>query len=45
MKIIISKLVKNFDFELVKDQDLNPILYATMRPKDGTMCFITERKF
>ncbi len=45
MKIIIAKLAKNFDFELVKNQDLNPILYTTMRPKEGTKCFITERKF
>ena len=44
MKIIIAKLVKNFDFELVPNQNLNPVSFTTLRPIDGTKCFVTQRK-
>jgi len=45
MKVLIAKLVKHFDFELVPDQNLNPISFTTMRPIDGTKCLIKQRKF
>ena len=44
MKILIAKLLKNFDFELVPGQNVNPISYTTLRPIDGTKCFIKQRK-
>lgn len=44
MKILIVKLVKHFDFELVPNQYLNPALYATLRPSSGTLMFIKQRK-
>ena len=44
MKILIAKLVKNFDFELVPNQNLNAISHTTLRPIDGAKCFITPRK-
>ncbi len=44
MKVILTKLIKNFDFELVPDQDLGTTLQFTLRPTDGTKCFITLRK-
>ena len=45
MKILVVKLVKNFDFELVLSQNTNPISYTTLRPIDGTKCFIKTRLF
>lgn len=44
MKIIIAKLVKNFDFELIPGQNLNPISYNTLRPIDGVKCKLLNRK-
>jgi cytochrome P450 len=45
MKILIAKLVKNFDFELVAGQNLKPTSKITLRPVDGAKCFISPRKF
>jgi len=44
MKILIAKLVKNFDFKLVPDQNLSQTAKLTLRPVDGAKCFITQRK-
>ena len=35
-KIILIKLIKNFDFELVPNQNLGAVQFATIRPIDGT---------
>ena len=43
-KIILSKLIKNFDFELIPNQSLKAVQHATIRPRDGTKVFITPRK-
>ena len=43
MKIIIAKLIKNFDFELKANQNLDPVEYLTYRPKDGAQCLIRAR--
>jgi hypothetical protein len=43
MKVILTKLVKNFDFRLKEDQDLGPVEYGTFRPIDGVICYITPR--
>ena len=43
MKILAVKLVKNFNFELVPGQNTNPISFTTLRPIDGTKCFIKTR--
>jgi cytochrome P450 len=43
-KIIMVKLIKNFDFELSPNQSLEAVQYATIRPMDGTKVFITPRK-
>ena len=44
MKLLVAKLIKNFDFELVPGQNLNPVQYITLRPIDGTKCYVTPRK-
>jgi len=44
MKIIVTKLVQNFDFRLKENQQLGPILYSTLRPRDGAQVYITPRK-
>jgi hypothetical protein len=44
MKIIIAKIIKNFDFELVPNQNLSPISFLTIRPVDGAKCYVTQRK-
>ena len=44
MKVILTKLIKNFDFELVPGQNLGVDIQFTLRPIDGTKCFITPRK-
>ena len=44
MKILISKLIKNFDFNLVPGQNLQPIQFTTLRPTDGTKCYVSPRK-
>ena len=44
MKIIIAKLIKNFDFELVANQNLKPTQALTISPIDGTRCRISLRK-
>ena len=43
-KIILIKLIKNFDFELMPNQNLGAVQFATIRPIDGTKCFIYPRK-
>ena len=44
MKVILSKLIKNFDFRLDENQNLNPVEHLTFRPADGAKCFITQRQ-
>ena len=44
MKIIIAKLIKNFDFELISNQNLKPIQALTMSPGNGVKCRISLRK-
>ncbi len=44
MKILVSKLIKNFDFDLVPGQNLNPIQFITLRPTDGAKCYVLPRK-
>ena len=44
MKIIIAKLIKNFDFELISNQNLKPIQALTMSPRNGVKCRISLRK-
>lgn len=44
MKVLIAKLVKNFDFELVPGQNLTAITFTTLRPIDGTICILKPRK-
>jgi hypothetical protein len=44
MKIIIAKLIKNFDFELISNQNLKPIQALTIIPGDGIKCKISLRK-
>jgi hypothetical protein len=43
MKIIVAKLVQNFDFRLKENQELRPVLYTTLRPIDGTQVYISPR--
>ena len=43
MKIILAKLIQNFDFVLEENQNLWPVEYATFRPADGAKCFVTLR--
>jgi hypothetical protein len=43
MKIILTKLIKNFDFKLVDNQNLAEAEYLTFRPADGAKCYITPR--
>jgi cholesterol 24(S)-hydroxylase len=42
-KVILIKLIKNFDFVLVPNQSFKVIQYATIRPEDGTKVLITPR--
>lgn len=44
MKILIAKLVKNFEFDLIPNQNLNPISFITLRPKDGARVIVKLRK-
>ena len=43
MKMIVTKLIQNFDFRLKENQELGPVLYTTLRPIDGAQVFITPR--
>lgn len=43
MKIILTKLIKNFDFRLKENQHLGPVEYTTYRPLEGAQCYITTR--
>jgi len=43
MKIIVTKLVQNFDFRLKENQQLGPFMYTTLRPIDGTQFYISPR--
>nr|QVK45596.1 cytochrome P450 [Brachionus paranguensis] len=42
-KIFIAKFVQNFDFKLKENQSFKPKLMTTLRPADGTLCFISPR--
>ncbi len=44
MKVLITKLIKNFDFDLVPGQNLNVISFLTLRPVDGTKVTVIPRK-
>ena len=43
MKIIIAKLIKNFDFKLVENQNLGAVEHITFKPVDGVKCYVTLR--
>lgn len=43
MKMVLAKLVQNFDFKLVENQNLNIVQLSTLRPIDGAKCFISSR--
>jgi len=43
-KVIIAKLVQNFDLELCPDQSFKIIQEGTIRPKDGVMVYLRPRK-
>ena len=43
-KVIIAKLVQNFDFELCPDQSFQVVQDGTIKPKDGVICFVRPRK-
>lgn len=42
-KIFLAKFVRNFDFELDPSQDFGKTQEATLRPTDGTRCFLSPR--
>jgi hypothetical protein len=42
-KVFIAKIIKNFDIILDKNQDFGIIQEATLRPIDGTRCFLLPR--
>lgn len=42
-KIVLAKLLQNFDISLVPGQSFDVITLITTRPKDGTMCYLTRR--
>ena len=44
-KIVIAKVVKNFDMTLDMTQNLGIAQVATLRPADGAKCFLTPRQF
>jgi len=43
MKMIVTKLVQNFDFRLKENQELRPGVYTTLRPRDGTQVYSSPR--
>nr|UOU03247.1 cytochrome P450 3049F1 [Brachionus rubens] len=43
-KTFIAKFVQNFDFTLDPNQNFGVIQEATLRPADGTKCFLSSRK-
>lgn len=43
IKVIITKILQNFDFELNPNQSFSSIQAGTLRPKDGTKCYLTQR--
>ncbi|XP_033733675.1 cholesterol 24-hydroxylase-like [Pecten maximus] len=43
MKIMIAKIMQNFDFELVPGQTFEIQDNATIQPKDGVKCFFRRR--
>ena len=44
-KVFIAKIIKNFDIILDKNQDFGIVQEATLRPIDGTRCFLLPRSF
>ncbi|XP_060075402.1 cholesterol 24-hydroxylase-like [Ylistrum balloti] len=44
MKIIIAKIMQNFDFELIPDQPYELIDQTTIHAKSGVMCCLSQRK-
>ena len=45
MKIILAKLIKNFDFKLVEDQNFGAVEHLTFQPIDGAKCYVSIRNF
>lgn len=41
--IMIAKLVQRFDFKLDPNQSFDCAVETTMRPKDGTKCYLSVR--
>lgn len=41
--VMIAKFVQNFDFKLVPGQSHGALLMTTLRPKDGTLCYLNLR--
>ena len=44
-KMILIKLIKNYDFELDSTQKLEAVQFTVIRPFHGTRCFITPRQY
>ncbi len=41
--IVIAKLLQKFDFKLDPTQSMEYVQQMSLRPKDGTRCFISLR--
>ena len=42
-KVLLTKIVKNFDFELDQNQNFGIKLESTIRPIDGCKCILKPR--
>lgn len=42
-KVLLAKIVKNFDIELDKNQNFGVKMESTIRPKDGCRCILKTR--
>nr|QUF59386.1 cytochrome p450 CYP3049C1 [Brachionus angularis] len=42
-KVFIAKFVQNFEFRLDPNQSMKACLLTTLRPKDGTKCYLKPR--
>ncbi|XP_072283556.1 cholesterol 24-hydroxylase-like [Pyxicephalus adspersus] len=43
-KVVLSKFLQRFEFELVPGQSFNILDTGTLRPRDGVVCTLTPRK-
>jgi hypothetical protein len=41
--VLIAKLIQRFDFELDSNQSMKNFSDLTLKPKDGTKCFLKIR--